>query len=572
MYFENIIIGAGSAGLQAGYYLRKYEIDYVILEQNSECGGFYKQYPHSGKLLTINKKHKNIKYDYNSIINDKNILFSKYSNNYYPKREDMITYLNEFWENNSLNVEFDKKVVQIEKINENGEKLKLNYKITVDFNGDTEYYECDRLFMAIGLSSPIIPDNFKQEAITEQVDKGEKDEKDKGEKDKREKDEKDEKDKGEKDKSEKDNGEKNKGEKNKGEKDKKDKKDKGEKDKKGEKEENDKKDTKIELSPIQHYIQYPKNYFIDHLSNFTDKKVLLVGGGNSSYEIASMIQSVVSETVIISRGSQYKLETTNYFGHVNSIYVNPYIKIIENIPIHKINIEKNKTTNQYFLYYNLPKLEDGDEGIKESIFGEDNSMFDIIILCTGYKLDITMFKFNVELAKGGKFPILGINYGSINNKNLYFIGENMHLFDHLRSSGGFTHGFRHLIKMCINQILGLSTKNSFKKFDIFNKNGFNFVELNKCISLIIERLNTSSSLYHMAGVLSDKFYLMGNGDMLYLYDIHIMNMIDIENRVKEMENNINIMKENRYAKGKEGKEEKDDKDDKGDKEAKEEKE
>ena len=131
MYFENIIIGAGSAGLQAGYYLRKYEIDYVILEQNSECGGFYKQFPHSGKLLTINKKNKNMKYDYNSLINDKNILFSKYSNDYYPKREDMITYLNEFWENNSLNVEFDKKVVQIERINENGEKVIIENSSTM---------------------------------------------------------------------------------------------------------------------------------------------------------------------------------------------------------------------------------------------------------------------------------------------------------------------------------------------------------------------------------------------------------------------------------------------------------
>ena len=33
MYFENIIIGAGAAGLQAAYYCRRYEIDYVILEK-----------------------------------------------------------------------------------------------------------------------------------------------------------------------------------------------------------------------------------------------------------------------------------------------------------------------------------------------------------------------------------------------------------------------------------------------------------------------------------------------------------------------------------------------------------
>jgi hypothetical protein len=141
------------------------------------------------------------------------------------------------------------------------------------------------------------------------------------------------------------------------------------------------------------------------------------------------------------------------------------------------------------------------------------------------------------MMRNDKYPALGLNYGSINNKNLFFIGAAMHGFDYGRGSGGFIHGFRYLIKSCIHQLFGLSTKNSFKKFDIINKNGFNNVEYNKFINFIIERINTASSLYQMFGILSDKFYMMANGDLLYLKDIHINNMIDIDNRVKEMEKN-----------------------------------
>jgi len=35
-YYENIIIGAGPAGLQAGYYLQKNDIEYIILERKDK--------------------------------------------------------------------------------------------------------------------------------------------------------------------------------------------------------------------------------------------------------------------------------------------------------------------------------------------------------------------------------------------------------------------------------------------------------------------------------------------------------------------------------------------------------
>ena len=35
--YENIIIGAGQAGLSVAYYFRRYNIDYLILDQEGEA-------------------------------------------------------------------------------------------------------------------------------------------------------------------------------------------------------------------------------------------------------------------------------------------------------------------------------------------------------------------------------------------------------------------------------------------------------------------------------------------------------------------------------------------------------
>ena len=43
--YDYIIIGSGPAGLQAGYYLEKFNKDYLILEKSNSNGSFFKKYP-----------------------------------------------------------------------------------------------------------------------------------------------------------------------------------------------------------------------------------------------------------------------------------------------------------------------------------------------------------------------------------------------------------------------------------------------------------------------------------------------------------------------------------------------
>ena len=88
MFYENIIIGAGPAGLQAAYFFKKYNINYLVIEKNDLCGSFFNQYPHSGKLISINKiytgnenKDFNLRHDWNSLLNDEDLLMKNIQKN-----------------------------------------------------------------------------------------------------------------------------------------------------------------------------------------------------------------------------------------------------------------------------------------------------------------------------------------------------------------------------------------------------------------------------------------------------------------------------------------------------------
>jgi len=119
-----------------------------------------------------------------------------------------------------------------------------------------------------------------------------------------------------------------------------------------------------------------------------------------------------------------------------------------------------------------------------------------------------------------KYPAIYSNYESTNNSNLFFIGSLMHSIDYKKSSGGFIHGFRYLIK--------LFTQVNYKipyNIMFFKKDAEGFKSLAK---YIYTRTNTSSSLYQMYGVILDAFYT-DNDNIIYYNDITLsiaMTLID----------------------------------------------
>ena len=438
MYYDNIIIGAGPAGIQLAYYFKKYNISYTILEKSSSSASFFNKFPHSKGLISINKKYTgetnkdfNLRHDWNSLLNDENLLFSDISDELYPSSDDLYKYLNNFSNYYELNISYNTNVLKIN-------KHKETYEIITDENT----YSCSKLIVATGLSLPNYPKN-------------------------------------------------------------------------------------ITYPPeVKHYNDYENNYFknIENLNKYKNKNVLIIGGGNASYELANILEKYCSTTLIL--GNRRKLSiVSHYVGDIRSIYYpfldGFYLKSLNGID----NYNKSQLTT--IVKYNIgttTKYKLRDMNTNNYYKSDKLNMFDEIILCTGWKFDDSIFNFEIKQKINNKYPEIKENYESINNSNLFFIGSLMHSRDYKQGSGGFIHGFRYLLKL-FTQINYNTPKNILNIK--FTGNMDCYTELSKHI---FHRINYASSIYQLYGVLCDIFYYdEDKKEIIYIHDftkdcLHYLNI------------------------------------------------
>ena len=56
--FDYVIVGAGPAGLQLGYFMQQAGWSYLIVEAGNGPGQFFRTFPRHRKLISINKRHR----------------------------------------------------------------------------------------------------------------------------------------------------------------------------------------------------------------------------------------------------------------------------------------------------------------------------------------------------------------------------------------------------------------------------------------------------------------------------------------------------------------------------------
>lgn len=287
---------------------------------------------------------------------------------------------------------------------------------------------------------------------------------------------------------------------------------------------------------IKHYADLDKNEFIKNINQYKNKTVIIIGGGNSSYELANLLDKVCS-TVLISGGKRKMSIVSHYVGDIRTVYLpfldSFYLKSLNGIDVidkhnkYIISIvddtssEKHgkyciKTVSQKDMYHNTKKL----------------LFFDDIIFCTGWTFDTSIFNFKVSTTINNKYPEINSRFESSNNNNLYFIGSLMHSHDYKKGSGGFIHGFRYLIRL-FTQINYNMPKVNLK----FNFNG-TMSCYNELTKHIFNRINYSSSLYQLYGTMCDIFYYDNEAhQIIYIQDWTMENIkyLNIKN------NYINIL-------------------------------
>jgi thioredoxin reductase len=151
---DYLLLGAGPAGLQLGYFLQKAGREYLILEQGDAPGTFFTTFPRHRQLISINKTHTgfddselNLRMDWNSLLSDQpSLLFTRYTERYFPDADVMVRYLADFAEATKLNVRYGVRAVRI---------TRRERFLVVDQHG--EQYEAPLLIVATGAAKPYLP-------------------------------------------------------------------------------------------------------------------------------------------------------------------------------------------------------------------------------------------------------------------------------------------------------------------------------------------------------------------------------------------------------------------------------
>lgn len=151
--YDYIILGAGPAGIQLGYFLAQQGRSYLILEAGETAGSFFKVFPRHGKLISINKVYTgytdtevNLRWDWNSLLSDEEFLFKQYSKEYFAPTQALVQYLSDFTTHFQLNVQYNTRIEHIT-------------RDSVFHLRDTagKCYQSQRLIMATGVSKPYVP-------------------------------------------------------------------------------------------------------------------------------------------------------------------------------------------------------------------------------------------------------------------------------------------------------------------------------------------------------------------------------------------------------------------------------
>lgn len=272
----------------------------------------------------------------------------------------------------------------------------------------------------------------------------------------------------------------------------------------------------IECPPsVKHYGDYPNGHFVNSnaMAEYNNKKVLLIGGGNASYELANLLDKHCSTVLIL--GSQKKLSiVSHYVGDIRSIYYpfldSFYLKSLNGVDTYHKDTHLKITQLPDSGKFKVKMARTLDNYYKS----EKLATFDEVILCTGWKFDSSLFQFEVATTLGGKFPEITEQYESSNCPNLFFIGSLMHSRDYKKGSGGFIHGFRYLLKLFVQLHYNVPFVMKTIPFDgTMNC----YTEL---ATHIFRRINYASSIYQLYGVMCDVFFYDASASQLvYIQDV-----------------------------------------------------
>ena len=241
--------------------------------------------------------------------------------------------------------------------------------------------------------------------------------------------------------------------------------------------------------------------------SFDNKRVLIVGKGNSAFEIADLALETCSLLHIASPNPITLAWKSRHPGHVRANHT----RLLDSYQLKLLN----GTLDCNIL--SIEKKIDGTYNVLVSYVHADGEteelVYDQVINCAGFSFDSTLFDHDCKPVTilDGKLPEITPFWESANQAGMYFAGTLMQGRDFKRSSSAFIGGFRYNVKSLSKHIISDLNSQTFPSTRIPVESAYDLS------SHILDRCNTTSGLWAQFKYLCD-VYIVNQDSIMWLQE------------------------------------------------------
>lgn len=243
--------------------------------------------------------------------------------------------------------------------------------------------------------------------------------------------------------------------------------------------------------------------------DFLDQRVLVVGKGNSAFEVAGHLIETTRKLWVCGKNTIRLAWATHYVGDLRAIN-NDFLDT------YQLKAQNNILDGE------LTKVTQTDDGLVATLYFEARKRTydfpcDRVLLCTGFAFDDSIFAADCKptLTCGGKVPAMTSSWESTSSPNMFFIGTLMQARDFRKTMSAFIHGFRHNIA-ALDKILERNDGGAFWRDAQAIDDG-----IDGAAELAITRISTSAGMLLQPGFLVDVLGVEDDGALHYLEDVPV---------------------------------------------------
>ncbi|MFI7351917.1 NAD(P)-binding domain-containing protein [Streptomyces sp. NPDC049936] len=248
--------------------------------------------------------------------------------------------------------------------------------------------------------------------------------------------------------------------------------------------------------------------------SFTGQRVLIIGRGNSAFETADSLMETAAVIHVVGSGSLRLAWQSHYVGHlraVNNNFLDSYQLKSQNALLDGRVVEIREETDGFRVPVAFERV---DEVVKEL-------RYDRVIVAAGFRLDTSVFDDTCmpELIVDGRFPALTPLSESVNVPGLHFAGTLMQGPDFKKSTTGFIHGFRYMVRALHRALRQRHHGESWPATDLGK-------DPERAVDAVITRVNRSSALWQQFAVLGDVLLFSPDGRARYVEEVPVRHVPD----------------------------------------------